>query len=155
VKVTPKSDKQLKEAMLMPIGEYDFQVTEAEEKDSSKGNPMIALKLDVFMEDGKVRFQRDWLMTSSPSMEYKFRPFCEAVGILDLYESGNVDAQALIGRGGRVSIGQQDDKKYGPQNTVKDYVVPEAGEKPAATPKRQPAGVIGSSSLADDDSIPF
>lgn len=54
----PKSEDQLKAEFLLPDGEYDFTVTEAEEKQSAKGNDMIALKLTAYTPDGGERALR-------------------------------------------------------------------------------------------------
>lgn len=134
MKFTPKSNDQIKKEMLIPAGDYDFEVVKAEEKVSTSGNPMIALNLKVFTTDGGHRFCNDWLMTTHPSLEYKFRHFCEGTGLEALYESGDVGAGDIQGRSGRCSIVVKDDKsgQYGPQNSVKDYLLP-TGEpsKPA------------------------
>jgi hypothetical protein len=158
VKVTPKTDKQLKEEMLIPIGEYDFTVADAEEKESAKGNPMIALKLTIHMPSGGERTVRDWLMTSSPSMEYKLRHFCQAIGMGAEYGSGEIHAEDMAHRGGRVIINQKDDEKYGVQNGVKDYVVPEESDAaPAPRPTQPPIvrPVSQAKMVMDESEIPF
>jgi hypothetical protein len=165
---TPKSNKQLKEEMLIPAGEYDFEVVKAEEKLSKSNNPMIALNLKVFV-DGGTRFCNDWLMTTSAAMEFKFRHFCEATGLLDRYDSGQISAQDIQGVAGKVKIAVKDDEQYGPQNTVKDYIVPEvaavaaaapvaAQTAPAKEPAQRPNFAVPAHARAKpmtDDDIPF
>lgn len=164
---TPKTEKALKEEMLIPVGEYDFECVKAEEKTSKSGNPMIAINLKVFVGDG-VQYANDWLMTTNPSMEFKFRHFCEATGLLQAYEAGRITPDDIKGVAGRVKIGQKDDAQYGPQNTVKDYLVPEAGAAPstpsaapvaakpvAAAPKATPPHARATPGVMEDSEIPF
>jgi hypothetical protein len=43
VKITPKTEEQIKMERLLPAGDYPFQVLSAEDKRSKNGNDMIAL----------------------------------------------------------------------------------------------------------------
>lgn len=149
---TPKSEKQLKEEMLIPKGDYPFTVDDAEETTSKeKGNPMFAVKLKVELPDGKTRIVRDWLMVGTASMEYKLRHFCAATGLLDKWNAGKIEASDMYRAQGIVSIIQKDDGgDFGLQNKVKDYVVPEDGAEgadlatnTAKVTRTQPASTIG------------
>src|SRR5688500_5679705 len=87
MKVTPKTEKQLSEERNYPDGEYPFEVVESKDKVSQAGNEMIHLKLKCFTPDGRQFFVDDYLMDS---MGFKLRHFCEEVGLIEKYESGNL-----------------------------------------------------------------
>lgn len=145
----PKTEAQLKAEFLLPAGEYDFTVMEAEEKQSKAGNDMIALKLFVYTPDGGERTIRDWIMAGS----IKLRQFCVATGLDHLYEQGVLTDQDCVGRSGRASVVIEEDKtgQYGPQNKVKVYLVAKAATKPtfkAAAPATTPAA-------AETEDTPF
>ena len=53
---TPRQDREIRDALCLQPGVYDFEVAEATEKVSKKGNDMIELKLRVFAPDGSTRF---------------------------------------------------------------------------------------------------
>lgn len=133
----PKSEDQLKAEFLLPDGEYDFTVTEAEEKQSAKGNDMIALKLTAYTPDGGERTLRDWLMAGS----LKLRSFCVGTGLDALYEAGELTDRDCVGRSGKCVIVTRDDKtgQYGPQNAVKNYTPLPDQAAPVAAPKPAPA----------------
>lgn len=115
---------------LLPEGVYDFEVFEAEEKQSAKGNDMIALNMKVYEADGRVNFVRDWLLEA---MMKKLCHFCREVGLVDKYEAGTLTAQDCIGRTGKVKLKIEPGKgNFGPKNSVSDYgddgTVPEKAE---------------------------
>lgn len=140
-----KTEQQIQEESLIPAGEYDFTVQEAAEKKSKAGNDMIQLDMDVYVGD-RTRPMKDWLMES---MAYKLRHFCYAVGLGAKYDAGTLTAQDCEGKSGKVKIVQKQNGDYGLQNSVKDYVVPVAGEAAEVPPAiRKPAPV------ADDGSGP-
>lgn len=132
----PKTEAQLKAELLLPAGDYDFTIIEAEEKQSAKGNDMIALKLLVYTPDGGERTIRDWLMAGS----IKLCQFCVGVQLDHLYEQGVLTDQDCVGRSGRATIAIEEDKtgQYGPQNKVKAYLVAKAA-KPAPARTAPPA----------------
>jgi hypothetical protein len=145
----PKSEDDIKRESLAPVGEYDFEVTSAEDKVSKNQSEMIALKLNVYV-DGKPRQMRDWLLES---MAYKLRHFCGATGLLPKYEAGTLKAEDCVGRAGRLTVIIKDDPQYGPQNSIKDYMVPKATTEPAMTPAPAPMRPV--SVAAADDQVPF
>lgn len=128
---TPKDKKELNAGKLIPAGDYDFEVLAAQEKESSKGNPMIVVKLGVYGPNGGKRFVTDYLMEA---LAYKLYHFCEAVGID--YHAGALNADDLPGKCGRVRI-KIDEAKDGfdEKNSVKDYI-PVSG-KPTTQPVLQ------------------
>lgn len=128
MRFTPQSEEEIKKAMLIPAGEYDFQVVEATEKTSSGGHQMIEMKIIVWF-DGNQYHVRDWLMVDLPMQQYKVIHFCRATGIMNRYNAGNLEASDCLGRSGQLVLickearKGKDGKDYGPQNNVKDYIV--------------------------------
>lgn len=116
----PKTESEL--STVAPAGQYEFQVLEAEDRESKSGNPMIYLKLGVFNGDAMRWHISDYLVTA---MEAKLRHFADTAGLLARYESGQLAAQDCVGRAGRVKLGIEQDKdgKYPDKNVVKDYVL--------------------------------
>lgn len=143
---TPKSENEIKEAGLAPDGDYDFNVLEAADCTSKKGNPMIKVKLGVYHGESVRWHVYDYLLGA---MEAKLRHFCDSTGLLAKYESGSLCAEDCKGRSGKVRliVDQDDEQKYPPKNTVKDYVVRKAKplNKPNASPAKEP----------EDDDVPF
>lgn len=143
----PKTEKQLREEMLMPPDEYDATVIEAEDATSKKGNPMIALVLRVYRKDGRTAQLRDWLM---PTMGLKLLFFCEAAGLKDKYASGDVTADDCHQRDVRVKVGIRKDAtgQYPDQNTVLDYI------PRGATTEGKPASPVADK-VFEEAEIPF
>lgn len=150
----PYSDKEISEMNLWPKGEYDFEFGAAEEKVSSSGNDMIVVEVKLYNAEGRSRMVTDFLLPTE-AMAYKLKHACEAVGLLDSYEAGTLNAVDLTGRGGRCKLGIQSDKKgqYPDKNVINDYVVDKTarGEVGAFPPKSKQAMVDPSL----DDEIPF
>lgn len=126
----PMSASDIAKQALIAEGTYDFEVVGAEDKISSKGNPMIVAKLKLYLPSGHERLLKDYLMEA---MAFKLRHFCYATGLGDKYESGEFTAGDCVGRAGKVRIVQREARgDFGPQNEVKDYIVSETvQEKPA------------------------
>lgn len=149
MKFIPRSEEDLKRESLLGAGVYDFEIIEAKDTVSKKGNDMIALRLRVFSNDQGERVVRDWLM---PSMGFKLRHFAETTGLIGAYDAGTLSAEDCQGRSGRVSLVIKEDDQYGPQNSVKDYEKAKAAAEPTETPvapPRKPAPAV------DDSGIPF
>lgn len=100
----------------------DFEVVEAEEGVSKKGNEMIKLKLKVYAPDGSGHYLFDYLVSGAKS-RYKVKQFCKAVGILvqDGVEN-EISDQDCVGKAGKLVVVQEDSDTYGTQNKVAEYV---------------------------------
>lgn len=133
---TPKTEKEIAEENLWPVGEYGFEITEAYDKVSNSGNEMIELKLKVFNAEGGFKFIRDYLLES---LSYKLRHAATACGAIGKYESGQLVAGDFVGATGFVKLGIDKDKtgKYPDKNAVKDYVTQEDASQ--APPPGHPA----------------
>lgn len=134
-----KTEQQIQEESLIPAGEYDFTVQEAKEGQSKKsGKDMITLDMDIFVGD-RTRPMKDWLMES---MAYKLRHFCYATGLGAKYEAGTLTAADCESKSGKLTLVIRDGDR-GKQNSVKDYVVPAAGEAMGLPPEmRKPAPAV-------------
>lgn len=167
----PQDERELRGAMLLTPGEYDFEVVKGKDAISkSSGNEMIALTLRVFPnDDGSPRLINDYLVPGSSMGELKINRFCHAVGLQDVYFSGELTGIACEGAAGRCKITVRASEEYGDQNSVKDYIVPVADEyaqdvpvEPApkatkAKPKKKAeplADDLAAAAVADPD-IPF
>lgn len=124
MKFNPRSDAELNNFELLPRGEYDFEVIKAKDKVSSAGNEMIELELDVYADDGKKSRVFDYLLEI---VAYKLKHFCQAVGLSNEYDIGNLSADMCIGRSGRCKVEIKHDKtgEYSDKNIIRDYCKPE------------------------------
>lgn len=153
----PANEKDIRAKMVLPAGEYDFEVAEATDAISKSNNEMIALKLRVFCADGTTRQVNDWLL---PSMELKLNRFCHAVGLQDAYFAGEINALACEGMSGRLKLTIQEQEKYGVQNSVKDYLpvkteAPEpVAEKRQGVPAKQTKRAAKAAAVAAESGIP-
>ena len=129
---TPRTEKEIAESGLMPKGTYPFEVIDAKEDVSKKGNAMIVATLRIFTPDGKTRQLNAYLMAA---MEAQLFHFCTYCGLAAEYVSCTLTADKCIGKTGYVDIVIKEDKtgQYPPQNQIKDYARPPA-LKPGAAP---------------------
>lgn len=132
-----------------PNGVYDFEITEASDETSTKGNDMIALTLHIFNSDGDRRTVFDYLLDSIP---HKLRHAAYACGLGSTYESGNLIGADFYGKTGRAKIGIQPEKDgYQAKNVVRDYIVEKnSGVSAQVQDRRQPTPTENL-----DDEIPF
>lgn len=103
----PKTDDQLQSESLLPVGEYDFKVLEAQETKSKSDNPMLKVKLNVLSESGSQHVY-DYIVPSSNFGERKLKAFARAIGLETEYTSGTLTADMCEGKLGRVNIGVQE-----------------------------------------------
>jgi hypothetical protein len=155
--ITPQSEDQLRASMLLPDGDYPFEVASAEDKISSSNNEMIALQLRVFKPDGAARTQRDWLVNSpSAMMQMKIRHFARSCGLMDQYNAGTLDSLTCQGAAGVVKIRSKNDEQYGPQNYVADYVSESEEAEADPLPKGPTAAQTkAANGVAESDDVPF
>ena len=146
MKWTEADERQAGE--IEPGGVYAFEVIEAAEKVSQKGNPYINLKLRIFTDDGSERTAFDNIM---PQIPEKMRSFCEVCGLMDEFDSRELEAFHCNRKEGFVRFGT---KLYNDRPQVESYLAknPHAANAPPTKPASVPAGP---SALADDPDIPF
>lgn len=130
---------------LMPDGEYDAEIADAEEARSKNGNDMMKLTVRVFPGGGP-RLLFDYAVV--PSTLYKLKQLAGAVGLADKFAKGELQPEDIKGKSVRVTIGTEPAKNgFEPKNKVTRYLPQEAGHvAPPAASRRAP--------VADDD-IPF
>ena len=104
---------------LLPKGEYEFVVLDAEETQSAAGNDMIVLTLEVSNGNDTSRV-RDYLVAKRAA---KLRKAVQACGFGDRYHTGSVKASEFIDRAGRVRLGiEKGGDEYPDKNVVVDYL---------------------------------
>lgn len=107
---------------LLPVGDYDIEVIEAEERTSQKGNQMIALTLQARHPDGYDARVWDYLV-STPAAVFKIRMFCEAAGLEKQFESGRLTAKDCLGAKTKARIIVEDGRDgFSDRNSVAEYV---------------------------------
>lgn len=120
MKFLPKKDEELNSYDVFPKGEYDFTIITASNETSKAGNSMIKLELDIYASSGKKSRVFDYLLET---IAYKLKHFCQAVGLHEEYDAGDIVADMCFNRSGRCIIGIQSDKtgEYSDKNIVRDY----------------------------------
>lgn len=149
----PKSEKELAADGLWPAGEYPFEVIEAEDTVSQKsGADMVKLTINVFNDDGKSRRVYDYLV-GTPGGQFKVRGFAAATGLIDQYESGEMEAIDMQGRTGKCKIKiDKGDGSFPEKNAIATYV---AGPVTVGSVAKKTARAAGGGSQDLDDAIPF
>lgn len=163
MKFEPKSREEFNNERLIPAKTICEGVVErAEEKTSSKGNPMIAISLKVY-HGAQGIFVNDWLVAGSQ----KLLNFCDVAGLSDAYLKGEVTAELVQGRNVTVKVGIDEAKDgFQARNKIVDYVLPKKakadatatnGEKPSAkglgVPESQRRAAVAAA--PKDEDIPF
>lgn len=129
MKFSPKSEQQIQDERfpVLKPGKYNFEVFEASEAVSKKGNPMLVLKLKL-LDSGlnPAGFVTDYLMES---VAHKLRHACYVCGLGKHYDSGDIYPELFHGKSGFLDLGIQKDKtgQYPDKNTVLDYIIHERG----------------------------
>jgi|ERR1700684_1960419 len=124
MKVTPYSEEEFKSRKLMSPAIYEFRIHESREKISKNGQEMIEIILKVSDSiNGRIFTIFDYLMDTE-TMGFKIRHIYECVGMIEKYESGNIDAKDLLGKSGLVKVGVKKDpnKIYDDKNVALDYI---------------------------------
>ena len=115
----PKKENEL--SPLLEKREYEFNILSAKDEISEKGNQMIKLTVEIFKDGEKVAQIFDYLLEK---VAYKLRHCASACGLIDKYDTGNLEAMMFVGLGGKCIIEIQKDKDgiYPDKNGIKDYV---------------------------------
>lgn len=159
----PKTEKEISELNLWPVGEYDFEILEmatlgaktyhTEEAISKTNNDMIILVTKIYKDNGQFQIIIDYLLEAIP---HKLRHAAEACGLINEYNSGSLKAYDFIGKCGKVKLGISKDKsgQYPDKNGINDYIVGDVNPASGADKVRAvaPKPVVGDLDL---DQIPF
>ena len=155
----PKSEKEISEQKLFEPGEYDFDVMKADKTISeNSGNAMIKAQLLVYV--GARTYYLTCYLTGSEKMQYLLRHFCDTLGILDAYETGQLSAIAQAARGksgkGKFVIQPSKDPNYPDKNAARDFVKREAGD---TEPREAKARIVDETKMPpaefEDSDLPF
>jgi hypothetical protein len=146
---------------LLPAGEYDVEVIEAEERTSQKGNQMIALTLQTRHPDGYDSRVWDFLV-SVPAAVFKIKMFCEAAGLQKQFEGGRLTAEDCVGGKAVATIIIEDGREgFSDRNSIQEYrtgggtAIGGISTQPAAT-SHATAEVTASTPLpVTEEDIPF
>jgi hypothetical protein len=120
---------------LLKEGEYDAVIISSEDRVSSSGNPMMAIMLQVFDENGKARDVRDYLVFTK-GMAWKVIDFANSAGVSKQYVEGKLCSEIVVGNCVRAKIkvqegdeisqdklkGKPDGSKYPSKNVVDYYI---------------------------------
>ena len=149
----PMSDEELDAIDIIPEGVYNFEVLKSTRKVSKSGNPMAALQLNVWDNDGKTRCVFDYLVFSNVNLNIrKVSHFSKAVGLHEEYKKGELPEELEL-LSGKVQIGIQDEQEkpgggfYPKKNIVIDYI---ADGKVKAKPSNDKTDAF-----QEDTDIPF
>ena len=116
----PKSEKEIADGEVWPKGEYDFEVTDAQDKVSQASNEMIVLRLKITDADGLTRMVTDYLLAKKPR---KFRNAAVACGLKIQYDRGQLNGADFKGATGILKLGIERARNgYPRRNAVMDYV---------------------------------
>lgn len=125
---TPMTEEEIDSASLLTEGTYDFEVKKSIRKLSKSGNAMSEILVIVYDKDGKQHSLFDYLVFSQvPLCIRKVKHFCEAVGLIDQYNKGEL-SEDFGGYSGKLQIGISDEKPnpnggvYPKKNIVIDYI---------------------------------
>lgn len=143
MKYVPREEKEIRSSLVIPPGEYDFEVVRAAEKVSKSGNDMIELDLKVFHDAGE-SYVRDWLVPGSDLGDLKLNRFAFATGLEDIFFNGGLSEAACLGACGKARITISSSEEYGDQNSVKGYVVSKLDAEVEEPPPADPIGVPAS-----------
>lgn len=146
MKFQPKTEKELNEERLLPEGDYPFEISAAEAKKSKKGNDMMVLTVRVYKPDGKFLLVTDYLMEA---LLYKLLHCCQACGLEDQYNKGELSPEMFIGKTGMLKLKIDPEGDYPAKNSVKDYIKDAAK---VSIPKSQIDKLIDND---PSDEIPF
>jgi hypothetical protein len=150
MRFTPKNEEELAIEGLLPEGVYDFEVLEATDRVSKKGNEMIEVRLKVYDLNGGFRFITDYLLEAYLPKLYSF---AKATGTLKAYDAGEFTAYDCQGRSGKVQVKVVPAGEFPAKNEVKTYGEPKSKALPSPAPATfKPSAPV--QDMAEDD-IPF
>lgn len=127
--VTPKTEEQFAAEEQERLEKYkpwpkgticDYEIIDAKDGISSKGNEMIVAEVRVFNSEGKAKEITDYIGEWNEFKLKRINP--------ERYEAGQVDAMDLIGKTGKCKLGIQigglkdDGTRYSDKNTIQEFL---------------------------------
>lgn len=98
-------------------GDVDFEIVKASDEISKTNNEMIKLTLKCFGPNKTSGFIFDYI---SSTAQWKICQFLDSIGLSKKYESGNIDADSLVGMSGKAKL-VLDKKSDRPQIKIQEY----------------------------------
>lgn len=98
------AEESLRMQQPFPEGEYEFVADICEQKMSQGGNNMIIAHITIYSPNGKSLSLKDYMLPEHEQMRYRWRQFCESVGLTSQYESGEINLDSIRGMHGRCMI---------------------------------------------------
>lgn len=135
----PMTDEELnKPDDLVEDGVYNFEVLKSTRDVSKAGNPMAVLNIRYWDKEGQTHNILDYLTFSNKKFNIrKIKNFCNAVGIPELFNKGELPEEfkgysghmlVLTQKGGEIPFdklkGKPPGSVYPDRNVVDDYVIP-------------------------------
>lgn len=137
MRIEPYTDEQLfeleKKEQVDLSRPVEFLVTECTQGESSKGNDMFSVDMDIYQDGYKKASIKDWIIfnTGKSFPEMKAKRFYQSMGREEEYKGGNINA-ALLARAkakGICKLKQEDyvtqDGKSGKAYRVDFYIKPD------------------------------
>jgi|2_EtaG_2_1085320.scaffolds.fasta_scaffold71508_3 hypothetical protein len=120
------SDVKEKEFKLLKPGKAQFEIIEADEGVTKKGDPKISLKIHLWdsNNDTCLTFEN---LTSA--MNWKIKHLMESIGRGDKFQNGTDDFFTWIGKKGECEIYVEKSEQYGDRVKIKDYIKSEKEDK--------------------------
>lgn len=125
-----------RQSMQVAEGDYQFEVVDARNDESNKGNEMIVMELAVEVgRDDPMKIPYVYLVFTAKAL-YQVKGFCGTTGLSDEWKNGSLDAEVCVGVSGKCHLilgepNQNTGKRY---MEVQYYVEPEGfSEQPATT----------------------
>lgn len=133
INFTPCSEEEAQKLRnpLLEKGIYDFEIISSEYKLTKDGKSYnLVLKLKVYDQAGKPYFIWDYIPINSPTMKWKLRHLCKAIGLIEAYEQSSLYSESLLNKSGRVSVKiRPGNEEFPPKNAIEDYIAGENSDQ--------------------------
>lgn len=126
-----------------PPGTYEYTIDEAEDAVSKNGNEMIHATLSIYNDAGHKRILHEYFVNTAA---WKIKQLCESCGLIDRFNSGELEPYELVGKTGRANIVIESSVGFDDKNKVAAYI---------KAPRAAPTAPKGKVAMDDIDSIPF
>jgi hypothetical protein len=115
---SPKSPQEIAEQLLVEKGIYPGRVANARETRSQSDRDMLVVTIALMTSSGTVIDR----ITEARGNGQRLGSFCEALGLLEAYEAGELHAADCIGRAARCVVAVIRSEKYGTRNEIAAYL---------------------------------
>lgn len=138
----------------VPPGVVDFKINQAAETLSKKGVPMFRFVINLRDAQGREGVIYEYLLHEDMWIP-KLRRFARAVGLLEKFETGTMDAEDFLYKEGSCRVDEKEDS-FGKVNNIVKYIYPDEEmeaekEKPSVVVSKTESGVT----VLEPEDIPF